>query len=76
MTNGMFQMRGPIFSVTTGLVLGFISNFASAETFLDKVCKPGATWQMCYNKCVQQSGAGSKDVANYCGRRCTRLGCK
>jgi hypothetical protein len=34
------------------------------------------TWQMCFNKCVERSGAGSKDVTNSCSRRCTRLGCK
>ena len=65
-----------VLRATASLGLALLSSAAFAETFLDKVCKPGATWQMCYNKCVQQSGAGSKDVANYCGRRCTRLGCK
>jgi hypothetical protein len=69
-------MGGHISWATASLGMALLSTAASAETFLDKVCKPGATWQMCYNKCVQQSGAGSKDVANYCGRRCTRLGCK
>jgi hypothetical protein len=69
-------MQGRILCGTAGLVLTLICSSASAETFLDKVCKPGVSWQMCFNKCVERSGAGSKDVTNSCGRRCTRLGCK
>jgi hypothetical protein len=69
-------MGDRIVSVFVGLVLTLTCGAASAQTFLDRVCKPGVTWQMCFNKCVERSGAGSKDVTNSCGRRCTRLGCK
>ena len=47
-------MGRQILWVIASLGLALLSSAASAETFLDKVCKPGATWQMCYNKCVQQ----------------------
>ena len=67
-------MGGLILSAIAGLVLALMCSSVSAETFLDKVCKPGVTWQMCFNKCIERSGAGSKDVTNSCSRRCTRLG--
>jgi hypothetical protein len=55
-----------VLSAIVGLVLALTCAPAPAETFLDKVCKPGVTWQMCFNKCVERSGAGSKDVTNSC----------
>lgn len=53
-----------------------LSGLANAKTFLDNTCKPGVSWQQCFNHCLQQTGAGGKDMANSCSRRCTRLGCR
>ena len=40
-----------------------------------KQCRPGMTWQMCYDKCIQRSGTARTDMM-HCSKRCTKRGCQ
>jgi hypothetical protein len=40
-----------------------------------KQCKPGMTWQMCYDKCINRSGTARTDMM-HCSKRCTKRGCQ
>jgi hypothetical protein len=53
-------MGRQILWATASLGLALLSSAASAETFLDKVCKPGATWQMCYNNASNQAARAAR----------------
>ena len=48
---------------------------ASAQRGQGKQCRPGVTWQMCYERCIQKSGTARTDMM-HCSKRCTRRGCQ
>jgi hypothetical protein len=48
---------------------------ASAQGGQGKRCKPGMTWQMCYERCLQLSGTARTDMMR-CSKRCTNRGCQ
>ena len=48
---------------------------ATAQRGQGKRCKPGMTWQMCYERCLQLSGTARTDMM-HCSNRCTKRGCQ
>jgi hypothetical protein len=70
-------MRVTLVLVSALMAIAAMSDEANAQTGQGRgrQCRPGMTWQMCYERCLQLSGTARTDMM-HCSQRCTKRGCQ